>query len=103
MRRFLTAWDEHLVHPSLPRRMGSHLRAAGFVDVAVQGHSFTTVDYDAESFGVMMLNMAADFVPGRNGFTGDEVAAWKAEQRLLAERGEFFFEATQFCFTARKP
>ncbi len=103
MRRFLAAWDEHLVHPSLPRRMGAHLRAAGFVDVAVQGHSFATVDYDAESFAVMMLGMAADFVPGRGGLTGDEVAAWKAEQRSLADRGEFFFEATQFCFTARKP
>jgi ubiquinone/menaquinone biosynthesis C-methylase UbiE len=103
MRRFLAAWDEHLVHPSLPRRMGAHLRAAGFADVAVQGHSFATVDYDDESFAVMMLGMAADFVPGRRGVTGDEVAAWKAEQRSLAERGEFFFEATQFCFTARKP
>lgn len=103
MRRVLAAWDEHLVHPSLPRRMGAHLRAAGFVDVAVQGHSFATVDYDEESFGVLMLKMAADFVPGRGGVTGDEVAAWKAEQRDLAERGEFFFEATQFCFTARKP
>jgi arsenite methyltransferase len=103
MRRILAAWDEHLVHPSLPRRTGAYLRSAGFVDVAVQGHSFATVDYDDESFGVMMLNMAADFVPGRGGVTGDEVEAWKAEQRDLAERGEFFFEATQFCFTARKP
>jgi arsenite methyltransferase len=103
MRRIMAAWDEHLVHPSLPRQMGAHLRAAGFVDVAVQGHSFVTVDYDEESFAVMMLGMAADFVPGRRGVTGDEVAAWKAEQRSLAERGEFFFEATQFCFTARKP
>jgi ubiquinone/menaquinone biosynthesis C-methylase UbiE len=103
MRRFLAAWDEHLVHPSLPRRTGAHLRAAGFVDVVVQGHSFATVDYDAESFAVLMLGMAADFVPGRGGVTGDEVAAWKAEQRSLAERGEFFFAATQFCFTARKP
>ena len=103
MRRVLSAWDEHLVHPSLPRRLGAHLRATGFVDVAVTGHSFATVDYDGESFGVLMLGMAADFVPGRGGVTGDEVAAWMAEQRDLAERGEFFFEGTQFCFTARKP
>ena len=103
MRRVLSAWDEHLVHPSLPRRLGADLRAAGFVDVAVAGHSFATVDYDDESFAVMMLGMAADFVPGRGGVTGDEVEAWLAEQRDLAERGEFFFEGTQFCFTARKP
>ena len=102
MRRVLSAWDEHLVHPSLPRRLGAYLRAAGFVDVAVAGHSFATVDYDDESFAVLMLGMAADFVPGRGGVTGDEAAAWMAEQRDLAERGEFFFEGTQFCFTARK-
>jgi len=52
---------------------------------------------------LLMLEMAADFVPGRRGVTGDEVAAWMAEQRDLAERGEFFFEGTQFCFTARRP
>jgi SAM-dependent methyltransferase len=102
MRRVLSAWDEHLVHPSLPRRLGAYLRTAGFVDVAVAGHSFATVDYDDESFAVMMLGMAADFVPGRAGVTGDEAGAWMAEQRDLAERGEFFFEGTQFCFTARK-
>ena len=103
MRRVLAAWEEHLVHPSLPRTLGARLRAAGFVDVAVAGHSFTTVSYDKESFAVAMLHMAADFVPGRNGVTGDEAAAWLAEQRQLAELGEFFFEGTQFCFTARKP
>jgi arsenite methyltransferase len=103
MRRVLQAWDEHLVHPSLPRTLGARLRAAGFVDVAVAGQSFATVDYDDESFAVAMLGMVADFVPGRNGVTGDEVAAWKAEQRSLAAQGEFFFEGTQFCFTAAKP
>ncbi|HEV8628468.1 MAG TPA: methyltransferase domain-containing protein [Acidimicrobiia bacterium] len=103
MRRVLSAWDEHLVHPSLPRRLGAYLRGAGFVDVTVAGHSFATVDYDDESFAILMLGMAADFVPGRGDVTGDEAAAWLAEQRDLAERGEFFFEGTQFCFTARKP
>ena len=103
MRRVLQAWDEHLVHPSLPRRLGAHLGRTGFVDVAVAGHSFATVTYDNESFAAAMIGMVADFVPGHNGVTGDEAQAWKAEQRHLAERGEFFFEATQFCFTARKP
>jgi SAM-dependent methyltransferase len=103
MRKVLHAWDEHLVHPSLPRRLGALLRGAGFEGVAVAGHSFATVDYDDESFSAAMLGMVADFVPGRHGVTGDEAAAWIAEQRDLAERGEFFFECTQFCFTARKP
>jgi SAM-dependent methyltransferase len=103
MRRVLQAWDEHLVHPALPRHLGADLRAAGFADVAVTGHSFATVDYDAETFAVIMIGMVADFVPGRGGVTGDEAEAWKAEQRQLAEAGRFFFEGTQFCFTATKP
>ncbi|MDQ1496914.1 MAG: hypothetical protein QOI86_254 [Actinomycetota bacterium] len=103
MRRVLDAWDGHLVHPSLPRRLGAYLRAAGFTDVVVAGHSFATVDYDPEAFGVAMLGMMADFVHGRDGVTGAEVEEWKAEQRALGARGEFFFEGTQFCFTARKP
>jgi SAM-dependent methyltransferase len=103
MRRVLTAWDEHLVHPSLPRTLGAHLRDAGFTDVAVTGHSFATVDYDEETFAAAMISMVADFVPGHGGVTGDEASAWKAEQRDRAERGEFFFEGTQFCFTATKP
>ncbi|HZQ77232.1 MAG TPA: methyltransferase domain-containing protein [Acidimicrobiia bacterium] len=102
MRRVLQAWDEHLAHPSLPRTLGARLRAAGFVDVALAGHSFATVDYDYESFAVAMLHMVADFVPGRNGVTAGEAAAWLAEQRERAERGAFFFEGTQFCFTARR-
>lgn len=103
MRRVLTAWDEHLVHPSLPRTLGTHLRSAGFADVNVTGHSFATVDHDTENFAVTMLDMVADFVPGHCGVTGDEAAAWRAEQRDRAGRGEFFFEGTQFCFTATKP
>jgi SAM-dependent methyltransferase len=103
MRRVLAAWDDHLTHPSLPRALGLHLRAAGFTAVAVTGHSFATVDHDDESFAVTMLRMAADFVPGHRGVTGDEVEAWLAEQRDRAEQGAFFFEGTQFCFTATKP
>jgi len=103
MRRVLAAWDEHLVHPSLPRRLGADLRAAGFVDVAVAGHSFATLDHDDETFAVAMLGMVADFVPGRGGVSEAEASAWRAEQRDLAARGEFFFEGTQFCFTATKP
>jgi hypothetical protein len=102
MRRVLVAWDEHLAHPSLPRTLSARLQAAGFRDVAVAGHSFATVEYDDETFAVAMVNMVADFVPGRCGVTGDEAAAWKAEQRALAEQGRFFFEGTQFCFTATK-
>lgn len=34
--------------------------------------------------------------------TKEEANAWATDQRELAERGEFFFACTQFCFTATK-
>ena len=103
MRRVLRAWDEHLVHPSLPRTLAAQMRRAGFDDVHVQGHSLATVDFDPEAFGAAMLALIGDFVTGRGGVTEEEAKAWAEEQRALGEGGEFFFEGTQFCFTGRKP
>jgi arsenite methyltransferase len=103
MQRVLRVWDEHLVHPSLPRTLGTQMRTVGFEDVRLQGHSFATIDFDPEAFGVGMMGLIGDFVRGRSGVTEDEADAWAAEQAQLGERGEFFFEGTQFCFTGRKP
>ena len=37
MRRVLDAWDDHLAHVSLPRRLTAQLRAAGFADASMAG------------------------------------------------------------------
>jgi arsenite methyltransferase len=103
MDRVLRAWDEHLVHPTLPRTLTAQLRSAGFEDVQATGHAFVTVALDGESYGGAMVPFIADFVAGRRGVTEDEAQAWLAEQRELGERGEFYFAISQFCFTARKP
>ncbi|MDQ3762635.1 MAG: methyltransferase domain-containing protein [Actinomycetota bacterium] len=103
MARVLQAWDEHLIHPSLPRTLAAQLRSAGFDDVQIAGHIFATTRLDPESFAETILQFVAQFVAGRCGLTGDDVAAWVTEQRQLDERGEFFFACTQFCFTATRP
>jgi ubiquinone/menaquinone biosynthesis C-methylase UbiE len=103
MRRVLDAWDEHLVHPSLPRTLAPALRAAGFADVAMQAHSFATASFDPDTYGAANVPLIGSFVAGRNGVTKDEAAAWMEEQRQLGERGEFYFACLQFCFTATRP
>ena len=103
MDRVLRAWDEHLAHPTLPRTLAAQLRSAGFEDVEVAGHLFVTVALDGATYGAALLPFIADFVAGRGGVTEAEAQEWLAEQRELAERGEFYFAITQFCFTARKP
>lgn len=103
MRRVLHAWDEHLVHPGLPRTLAGAMRAAGFAGVHVQDHSFSSSTWDDDSYGGAILPLVAQFVAGRAGVTADEAAAWEAEQRSLADRGEFFFACPQYCFTALSP
>ena len=101
--RVLRAWDEHLVHPSLPRTLGPRLRSAGFEEVRMEAHPFATCEFNPETYGAALVPFAAAFVVGRNGITDEQAQAWVAEQQQLGERGEFYFTSTQLCFTATKP
>jgi arsenite methyltransferase len=103
MERALRAWDEHLAHPSLPRTLTAHMRAAGFEDVRVEGHAFVANELDPEAYAVATLPVIEDYLaqPARLG--RDEAKAWGDEQRELGARGEFFFACVQFCFTAKRP
>lgn len=103
MARVLLAFDEHLTHPSLPRRLTSDLRTAGFEGIGCDGHSFVTNTLDPETYGGVMFPLISNFVAGRAGVTAEETEAWAAEQRALGDAGEFFFACIQFCFTATKP
>jgi arsenite methyltransferase len=98
MERVLRAFDEHLAHPSLPRTLAARMRAAGLDDIQFTGHCSATAELTFESHGGAILPMIADFVPDHQGVTKEEAKAWVAEQQELAERGEFFFSASQFCF-----
>lgn len=103
MQRVLDAWDEHLVHRSLPRTLAPAMRAAGFADVEMQAHSFATADFDPDTYGAANVPLIRTFVAGTSRVPEDEANAWMAEQRALGERGEFFFACLQFCFKATRP
>jgi len=101
MQRVLEAWDSHLAHPALPRILAPRLRAAGFDRILVEGHAFATTDLTPQSYGGAIVPLIERFVAGRDEIGEAEARAWAAEQRGLADRGEFFFSCTQFCFSAR--
>ena len=103
MQRVLGAWDEHLVHPSLPARLAAAMTSAGFEEVEMEGHSFATTAFDGERYGAATVAMIERFAPGHNGVDEQEAKAWAAEQRELGERGEFYFACLQFCFTGMAP
>jgi arsenite methyltransferase len=93
MQRFLTAWDEHLSDPVLPRALSARMRAAGFADVEMTGHAFATNDLNEETYAGSLMHMMAGYVGT------DEAAEWLQEQRDLRGRGESYFAVTQVCFT----
>ena len=84
------------------RTLAARLRAAGFADVRVEGHSFAGVEFTPDAYGAAIVPLVQQYVAGRGGITADEAANWAAEQSELGERGEFFFACTQFCFTATR-
>lgn len=100
--RFLRAFEEHLVHPSLPQTLTTQLRSAGFDDVQLEGHTFATNEFVPDAYGGSVIPTIARFAVGREGITKDEAIAWEAGQRDLAARGGFFFSCTQFCFTGTR-
>ena len=103
MERILGSWSEHLAHPSLPRVLAPALRASGFEEVEMQGHSFASAEFDPDTYGVALAPLIQSFVAGRGDITEQEASAWAAEQQELGERHEYFFTCTQFCFKATRP
>ena len=97
MRRCLAAWDEHLADPSLPRTLSARMRAAGFRDVEMQGHTFATDDVSEESYAGALVPLMAAYVGT------DEARDWAEEQRELQQRGESYFACIQYCFTGTRP
>ena len=103
MARLLLDWDAHLAHPSLPRTLTAQLRAVGFEDVRMEGHTFAANEFSPEVYGGALVPVIERYVAGRNEIGAEELGGWVAEQRELGERGEFFFACVQFGFTATKP
>jgi SAM-dependent methyltransferase len=102
MQRVLAAWDEHLVHRSLPRTLAPAMRAAGFADIEMQAHSFATSEFNPDTYGAANVPLIGGFVAGHAGVTKDEARAWMDEQHALGEGGEFYFACIQFCFTGTR-
>lgn len=98
--RVLGAWDQHVAHPALPRTLAASLRAAGFEDVGMEGHTFATADFEPEAYGVQLVDMVAPFVAALG--HAEDAEAWAAEQRELGEAGEFYFAVVQCCFKGRR-
>jgi SAM-dependent methyltransferase len=100
MLRVLDAWEEHLAHPDLPRRLGALLEDAGFAVERSDVITILNAGWDERSFSAGLLEMIAGYVPGHRGVTDAEAAAWADELRRLGRA--YFFSLCRYVFVARR-
>jgi arsenite methyltransferase len=99
MARVLAAWDEHLAHRDLPRRLPQLLREAGFTLEAGSVVPLLNVGYAPATYSGGLIGIVAGFVPGRGGVTEAEASAWAEGLRAMGP--DYFFALSRFMFLAR--
>jgi arsenite methyltransferase len=98
MARVLEAWDEHLAHPRLPRRLPELLTQAGFTLRRSAVVPVLNVGYREDTYSAHILGMIARFVAGRQGISEDEARAWEDDLRSLGPN--YFFSLNRYLFVA---
>ena len=99
-RRVLAAWEEHLVHPRLPRTLPGHLRRAGFRVTGRHLIPLFNSSYEEGSYSAQTMHTIARFVTGRQGLTETDVDAWMADLRERGAEDEYLFSINRYCFLA---
>jgi SAM-dependent methyltransferase len=100
MRRVLSAWDEHLVDPYLPRRLTRLLSAAGFSVARRAAIPLLNAGYDPNTLSAGLIGFITAFVPGRQGLSERDARAWAEDLKTLGD--DYFFSLNRYLFLAVK-
>ena len=91
-----------LVHdPWLMRRVAPLLADAGFADVRLAGHAYTTAS--GTDYFVALVDRGADALVAAGTVRPELAAALKEEGRARIERGTFFGHIAYVSVVARRP
>jgi arsenite methyltransferase len=101
MQRVLAAWEEHLVHPHLPRTLTRLLRDAGLEVIDRRVVPLFNAGYDRHTYSAGMLELIEAFVPGHRGVSEAEATAWA--QDLIELGADYLLSLNRYLFLARKP
>jgi arsenite methyltransferase len=99
-RRVVAAWEEHLVHPRLPRTLAGLLRRAGFRVTDRQAYVMFNPELTPDSFSAAMMQTVAQFVTGRQGLTEADADAWLADLRARNDEGDYLYSMNRYLFLA---
>jgi arsenite methyltransferase len=100
MQRVLTAWEEHLADPHLPRRLRVSMEQAGFLVDHTEALPLLNVGYRDDTYSGGLIGIVAGFVVGREGVTQAEVDAWESDLHGLGSG--YFFSINRYVFCATK-
>jgi ubiquinone/menaquinone biosynthesis C-methylase UbiE len=98
MSRMLTAFEEHLEDPHLPRTLCDSLDKAGFTVTHLQVVPMLNAGFDPRTFSAGLIDIVAGFVTGRAGITEEDAQAWADDLRGLGD--SYFFSLNRYLFVA---
>ncbi|TDU89492.1 methyltransferase family protein [Kribbella voronezhensis] len=98
MARVLTAFEEHLEDPHLPRTLGDSLAGAGFTVTHRDVVPMLNAGFDPRTYSAGLIDIVSGFVPGRGEVTEAEAKAWADDLRSLGE--SYFFSLNRYLFVA---
>ena len=102
MKQVLDAWAEHLVDPHLPRRLIRLLDDAGLTVDLCKVVPILNTRSNRDTYSEGMAELIADFVPGRQGLTEADAAAWSGDLNRLSKSGDYFFSLNRYLLRAIK-
>jgi ubiquinone/menaquinone biosynthesis C-methylase UbiE len=102
MKQVLDAWGEHLVDPHLPRRLIRLLDDAGLTVDLCRVVPILNTRSNRDTYSEGMAELIGDFVPGRQGLTEADAAAWSDDLNRLSQSGDYFFSLNRYLFRAIK-
>jgi arsenite methyltransferase len=100
--RVTTAWEGHLAHNHLPRRLKPLLSWAGFQIERVEPIIILNTDYTPNTLSFMLLQIVADYVRGTGKISNAEVDAWVTDVQHQGREGSYFFSLNQYLLVAHK-
>jgi SAM-dependent methyltransferase len=105
MDRMLACWDDHLVDPHLPAKLGPMLRAAGFEVRRAEIVPMFSPRWQSVSYAGGMVRSIRGFVRAngdRFDLGPDVQDAWWSDQEALIAADEFFFSVNRYVFLATR-
>jgi arsenite methyltransferase len=98
--RILRAWDEHLAHRDLPRRLPQLLRDAGFELAHSEVVPLLNIGYHTNTYSAPIADMIARFVSGRQGISAEEANSWAGDIKSMGDN--YFFSINRYLFVATR-